>query len=65
MQKVISYKVITAENPIKLEIEVIKYIEQGWEPTGGLTAIPVPSKEITGGFAISHTINCQAMIKRG
>ena len=32
----LSYAILRNNDPFKLEIEVIEYMEQGWEPTGGI-----------------------------
>jgi len=30
------YAILRNDDPFKLEIEVIEFMEQGWEPTGGI-----------------------------
>ena len=32
----LSYAILRDYDPFKLEIIVIEYMEQGWEPTGGI-----------------------------
>jgi Domain of unknown function (DUF1737) len=31
-----SYALLRNDDPFKLEIQVIEFMEQGWEPTGGI-----------------------------
>lgn len=31
-----NYAILRNNDPFKLEIEVIEYMEEGWEPTGGI-----------------------------
>lgn len=58
-KKYSNYAILRNDDPFKLEIQVIEYMEEGWEPTGGISVSNVISSK-----GYYYTQYNQAMVRK-